>query len=145
MSKKIIVLTILLITLFTACSKQNNKDSSTKSDAFVDGYNTITTVKETTTKNIDIKHKDIEKVVVSYLDVKEEITEEQQSFDFIDNIKNCNTVPDTSMTAKIGDIKIKYVDKKEETNFATLYLGLDGSVYAKYIKNQDTDYAYKVN
>lgn len=143
--KRIVLLILSFMILLSACSAKSMNSNSGKEEGPLNNYSIGVEDTESTTKNTNITHDDIDKVIVTYLDKKEVFTEEQQSFDFIENIKNCNTVPDTSMTAKIGNIKIKYVDKKEETDFATLYLGLDGSVYAKYIENQDTEYAYKVN
>ena len=145
MKKKIIIMTLIIMLLFTACSNQNNSNSSQNSDIFADGYGVVSTEKESSTKNNSITHTNIEKVILSYLDITEEITEEQQSFDFIEEIENCDTIPSTTLTTKIGTMKIKYVDKDEPTDFAVLYLGSDGYVYAKYIKNQDFEYAYKVN
>jgi hypothetical protein len=142
--KKIVFLIILLMVLLSACSVKSLNSNTRTEEGPLNDY-IIVDDTESTTTNTKITHNDIEKVIVTYLDKKEVFTEKQQSFDFIEDIKNCNTVPDTSMTAKIGDIKIKYVDKKDEIVFATLYLGLDGSVYAKYVENQDSEYAYRID
>ena len=137
----------------SACS--NTTNSETKEEKEAEFLNNIisTNVAEdntsivdettSTTKNENITHADIEKVIIVCMDVVEEYTEEEYSFDFIDKIKSCNTAPKTSLSMDVGYIQIKYVGKDEPEDFAKLYLGLDGSVYAKRFTNLDSKLAYK--
>ena len=143
-----IVLIIVLVIILPACSHfLDPKTKEEKEAAFLNDIIPTSEVDDTTstTKNSNITHKDIEKVKIVCMDAVEEYTEEEHSFDFIESIKNCNTIPKTSLTMDVGYIQIKYVGKDEPEEFAKLYLGLDGKIYAKYYKNIESEFAYKFN
>ena len=138
-----VILLIAIVLCFASCKKSSSTAEHTDLNK---GFNTTTSVTTTeTTKNDKITHKDIEKVYINYLDVKEEYTEDTQNFDFIDNIKDCKDIPKVTMGEEIGSIQIKYVGKEKATKFATLYLGGNGCIYAKYVKSENDKYAYKLN
>lgn len=143
MKKTVSIILICAIALcFASCKKSNATAEHTDLNK---GFNTTTSITTTeTTKNEKITHKDIEKVYINYLDVKEEYTEDNQNFDFIDNIKNCKDIPKVTIGEEIGSIQIKYVNKEKAIMFATLYLGGNGSIYAKYINSKNDKYAYKL-
>ena len=138
----LIILICITVICFASCKRSTEAMEHTNLNK---GFNTTTeTTKIETTKNDKITHKDIEKVYINYLDVKEEYTEDTQNFDFIDNIKNCKDIPKVTIGEEIGSIQIKYVNKEKAIMFATLYLGGNGSIYAKYINSKNDKYAYKL-
>ena len=97
---------------------------------------------EQVTENTNITHPEIDKVIIEYTDTTAEITESEMSFEFLDEIKSCEAVPKTSLTRKVATLIVQYTNGEKE-EFAELYLGDDGFVYAKYIKSKSTEYAYK--
>ena len=137
---------VLSILTLVSCTNQNSSLGKTSSqEGFLKRDETTTLPVESTTENTVILHPEIEKVIVEYADNKEEYTESQMRFDFIDEIEKCNTVPDVQLKNKIGQMKIKYKDNDDLVLYADLYMGSDGLIYAKYVKSTNADYAYKIS
>ena len=141
----ILACVLFVLTLVSCANKNNSLGTNSSQEGIFKRDETTTQPVESTTENTIILHPEIEKVFVEYADTKEEYTESQMMFDFIDKIENCESIPDVQMKNKIGQIKIQYKEKDDIVLFADLYLGSDGAIYAKYAKSTNTEFAYKIS
>ena len=142
----VVLIAIIICSIFVACN--NNADEFNNIVGNIpQGFEVKTSNKpeKSTLKNDnEILHPDIEKVIVSYYGKKEELIESEQSFDFIEKIIKCDSIPKVDLTEEIGKIEIKYYDKEKNTLFATLYMGSNMKLYAKYEKSKNPNYAYQI-
>lgn len=146
---KIVLMLIIICSVFVACNNSNSNEFKNMNNNLPYGIETkssetteLTTVKSK--KKNKVVHPEIEKVIVSYYGKTMEIIEEEQSFDFIDKIIKCDSIPDAQLIEQIGKIEIKYYDKDKNEEFAELYIGSDTKIYAKYKKSKNPDYAYQI-
>lgn len=147
MKKLMIMLMCIIIPMvFASCSIQTASDNNTiskNSSEIVTENNTVTD----NTTNIEPYDDDsnIEKIIISYLGQKSESIYDEDAHVFLNEIKNCKDEPEVLMVDKIGEILVKYKNSNESISIATLYIGSDNNVYAKYTNNKETDYAYKID
>lgn len=154
MRKSIIVfICIILSIVLASCSTQtatvNNATNKNTSDIVTKSN----TGEKDTSKSKDITEKksetyndhDIEKVILTISGQESESTNDEEIEGFLNNIKSCNDIPEAILINKIGIISVKYKNSDKKVEFADLYLASDNNVYAKYITENQTNYAYKID
>lgn len=150
----IMIMCIIISIILASCSAQTVSDDNviSKSTSDVTDENDIVKNEPTKSEDNDVTKaepyndgSDIEKVILSYLGQQFESTYDEDSIMLLNEIKNCKDQPEALMADKIGEIKIKYKNNDEYISFATLYIGTDHSLYAKYISDTDDNYAYKID
>lgn len=142
----IILVCILVPMIFVSCSVQtasDDNDISKSPSEILTEDNTIT--EKATNKEPYNDDSNIEKVIISYLGQKSESTYDEDAHVFLNEIKNCQDKPEAIMVDKIGEILIKYKNSGESISIATLYIGSDNNVYAKYTTEDQNNYAYKID
>ena len=150
----IMLMCIMISIVFASCSTQtvSNDNVVSKSTSDVTDKNDIVKNKLTKSEDTDKTNAepyndgyDIEKVILSYLGQKSESTYDEDAHIFLNEIKNCKNIPEVLMTDKVGEILVKYKNSDESISIAALYIASDNNVYAKYIADKETDYAYKID
>lgn len=142
----ITLICILVSIIFVSCSVQtvsDDNDISKNPSEIITEDNTVT--ENTIDKEPYNDGSNIEKVIISYLGQTTESTYDEDAHVFLNEIKNCQEEPKALMADKIGEILVKYKNSDESISIATLYIGSDNNVYAKYITENQDDFAYKID
>ncbi len=142
MKKAILIIMLLIISIvFTACGSQveQNYTYSSKKSTNAETKNTNKSL-ELTDDNSNIQ-----KIILSISGQENESPYDEEVEEFLKEIETCTNVPDSIMINKIGSISIIYKNSDEKIEYAALYIASDNNIYAKYIADKETDYAYKID
>lgn len=145
-SLMITLICILISMIFVSCSVQtvsDDNDISKKTSEILTEDNIIT--ENATNKEPYNDGSNIEKVIISYLGQTSESTYDEDAHTFLNEIKNCQEEPEALMVDKIGEILVKNKNSDESISIATLYIGSDNHLYAKYITEDQDNFAYKID
>lgn len=141
--KNAILLLICIIISITLVSCSNQIEQSK-----------ITSLEQTTNNEIDTKNNstelidetlNIETVILSFFDQNNESLCDEETEKFLNDIKSCKDTPNVVLINKVGSISIKYKNSNEKIEYAAFYLASDNNVYAKYLAEEENDYAYKID
>lgn len=152
MKKNLLIISIIvvIVSIFVSCSNNNsndlNLDKSLSQESGISQADVITESKKTSTENkFNVKNDDIEKVFLSIYGKTSESNYDIDAEKLIEEIKNCQDIPESILVEEIGKISIKNKNSEDIVDVAELYIAADYSVYAVYVDNADNNYAYKID
>lgn len=139
----LIFIAIFLLLSLSSCSGESKVDNITTEDELIVSDDNSDDIYEEFDLS-ELLDDENSTVVITYRRERKEIQNDSNINEMIENVINCDEIPDVEIISSVGTLSIKNEEKDKFQKIANLYIGKDDNIYAKSIYS-DSDAASKLN